>query len=138
VIRLKFEKPDDHVILSEMISREPFGVAVRQGDDQWADIVRWAQYATLAAEDLGITQQNVEEMRTQSTSPEVLRLLGKEGDMGAPLGLSPTWAYDIIRQVGNYNDIFQRSLGKDSPLAMERGYNRLWKDGGLLVSPPIR
>jgi general L-amino acid transport system substrate-binding protein len=138
IIRLKFENPDDHMILKDMISKEPFAVAVRQGDDQWFDIVKWAQFAVLDAEELGINSQNVDDMRANSLSPEVRRFLGVDGELGKTLGLPNEWAYTAIKQVGNYSEIFDRNLGENSPLKMERGYNRLWKDGGLLVAPPIR
>jgi general L-amino acid transport system substrate-binding protein len=125
------------MLLPEIISKEPLGPAVRQGDDQWADIVRWVFNATVAAEELGITSSNVDKMMS-STNPEILRLLGKEGSQGAELGLNNDWAYQIIKQVGNYGEIFERNVGPNTPLALERGLNALWFNGGLQYSPPFR
>ena len=135
--RSKLPNPEDHMLLPEIISKEPLGPAVRQGDDQWADIVRWVFNATVAAEELGITSSNVDKMMS-STNPEILRLLGKEGSQGAELGLNNDWAYQIIKQVGNYGEIFERNVGPNTPLALERGLNALWFNGGLQYSPPFR
>ncbi len=129
--------PDDNVILPELISREPLGPAVRQGDDQWAGIVRWSHFAMLNAEAEGVTQKNADEMLS-SNNPAVRRLLGLEGGYGAGLGLSNDWALQIIKAVGNYGESFERNLGMSSPLKIPRGLNALWKDGGLHYPPPIR
>lgn len=135
--RLKLADPDAHVILPETISKEPLGPVVRQGDPQWADVVRWTLFAMVNAEELGVTSQNVEEMLA-SDSPEIMRLVGKEGAFGESMGLTNDWAYRIVRHVGNYGEIYDRTVGKDSPLRIDRGLNALWKDGGLQYAPPIR
>lgn len=110
---------------------------VRQGDDQWADIARWTFDALIAAEELGITSQNVDQMKA-SSSPEAKRLLGVDDNLGQKNGLSADWAYNAIKQVGNYAEIFDRHLGPNTRLGMSRGRNALWKDGGLLMAPPFR
>ena len=120
-----------------MISKEPLGPAVRQGDDQWAGIVRWTHFAMLNAEAEGVTQQNVDEM-LKSPNPEIRRLLGLEGGFGTGLGLSNDWAVAILKAVGNYGESFERNLGSGSRLGIPRGLNALWKDGGLHYPPPIR
>ncbi len=137
--RLSLAAPDDHVVLPEIISKEPLGPAVRQGDDQWFDIVKWTFNATLNAEELGITQANVDEM-TASTNPDVLRFLGKEADtkIGTDLGLTNEWAYNIVKTVGNYGESFERNVGAGSPLKIARGINALWSKGGLQYAPPVR
>jgi general L-amino acid transport system substrate-binding protein len=137
--RLSLAAPDDHVVLPEIISKEPLGPAVRQGDDQWFDIVKWTFNATLNAEELGITQANVDEM-TASTNPDVLRFLGKEADtkIGTDLGLGNDWAYNIVKAVGNYGESFERNVGQGSPLKIARGINALWSKGGLQYAPPVR
>ena len=135
--RTQLPNPDDSVILPELISREPLGPAVRQGDDQWAGIVRWTHFAMLNAEADGVTQQNVDEM-LKSPNPEIRRLLGLEGGFGAGLGLSNDWAVAILKAVGNYGESFERNLGSGSRLGIPRGLNALWKDGGLHYPPPIR
>ena len=127
----------NHVILPEIISKEPLGPATRHGDDQWSDIVTWVLNATVTAEELGVTMANVDEMKG-SNNPEVLRLLGVEGNQGAELGLSADWAYNIIKAVGNYGEIFERNIGVNTPIGLERGLNALWTDGGLQYSPPFR
>ena len=138
-IRLTLSAPDDHVVLPEIISKEPLGPAVRQGDDQWFDIVRWTHYALLNAEELGITQANVEEMKA-SANPEIKRFLGVEADtkIGTDLGVANDWAVNIIKAVGNYGEIFERNIGAGSPLKIARGLNALWTKGGLQYAPPIR
>jgi general L-amino acid transport system substrate-binding protein len=133
----KAPNPDDYVILPERISKEPLAPVVRQGDDQWFDIVRWTVYTLFNAEELGITSANVDEM-TKSTDPNVQRLLGVTEGNGKALGLDEKWAYNIIKSVGNYGQIFDRNVGKDSPLKLERGLNGLWNAGGLMYSPPAR
>jgi general L-amino acid transport system substrate-binding protein len=130
--------PDDHVILDLTLSKEPLGPVVRQGDDQWFDIVKWTIFATLAAEEYGISSTNVDEMRSTATNPETKRLLGLEGDLGLKLGLTNDWAYNVIKQVGNYAEIYDRSLGENTPTYIPRGLNSLYKNGGLLYSPPFR
>ncbi len=135
--RLKLAKPDDHIILPEIISKEPLGPAVRQGDDQWFDIVTWTHYAMVTAEELGVTKANVDEM-LKSENPEIKRLLGTEGAFGEALGLTKDWAYRIIKHVGNYGEVFERNVGQGSPLKIDRGINALWNKGGLQYAPPIR
>jgi general L-amino acid transport system substrate-binding protein len=136
--RTKFARPDDHIVLPEIISKEPLGPAVRQGDDQWFKIARWVLSAQLDAEELGLTSANVEEKVKSTPNPEVKRLLGTEGEFGAALGLERQWAYNLIRQVGNYGESFERNLGQNSPLKIERGLNKIWTDGGLLYGLPVR
>ncbi len=130
--------PSEHMILPEIISKEPLGPLVRHGDNQWGDIARWTLNAMIVAEELGVTAANAEEMASNSKNPEILRLLGGEGDMGAQLGLPADWAKNIIMQVGNYGESFERNLGTTTPLALERGLNALWTDGGILYAPPMR
>lgn len=135
--RATLSDPSAHVLLPEIISKEPLGPLVRHGDNQWGDIVRWTLNAMVIAEELGVTTANMEEMKG-STNPEVLRLLGVEGDMGEQLGLEADWASNVIASVGNYSESFERNVGVDTPLGLERGLNALWKDGGILYSPPMR
>jgi general L-amino acid transport system substrate-binding protein len=129
--------PDDYVILPERISKEPFAPAVRQGDDQWFNAVKWALYAMVQAEESGITSANVDAM-TRSTDPNIQRLLGVTPGMGKSLGLDEKWAYNIIKQVGNYGESFERNLGQASKLKLDRGLNALWTNGGLMYAIPIR
>lgn len=138
-IRLTLTAPDDHVILPEIISKEPLGPAVRQGDDQWFDVISWVHYALISAEEFGITQANVEEMKN-SENPDIKRFLGMEADskIGADLGLDADWAVKVIKATGNYGEIFERNIGEGSPLKIARGINALWSKGGLQYSPPIR
>jgi general L-amino acid transport system substrate-binding protein len=135
--RLRLNTPDDHIVLPEIISKEPLGPAVRHGDDQWHDIIGWVHYALLTAEELGVTQANVDEM-LKSDKPDIKRLLGAEGDFGKQLGLDNNWAYNIIKTVGNYSEVFERNVGAGSPLKIERGVNALWSKKGLQYAPPIR
>jgi general L-amino acid transport system substrate-binding protein len=135
--RLKLEKPDEHIVLPEIISKEPLGPSVRHGDDQWFDVVKWVHYAMINAEELGITKANVEEMR-KSDNPDVKRFLGTEGNFGEQLGLNKDWAYWIVRHVGNYGESFERNVGQGSPLKIARGLNALWTKGGLQYAPPVR
>ncbi|MCZ8179526.1 MAG: amino acid ABC transporter substrate-binding protein [Rhizobium sp.] len=139
-LRLTLTNPDEHVILPEIISKEPLGPAVRQGDDQWFDIVSWTHYALVQAEEFGITQANVDEIKSTTTNPDIKRFLGAEADtkIGTDLGLSNDWAYNIIKGVGNYGEIFERNIGVNTPLKIERGVNALWSKGGLQYAPPIR
>ena len=138
-IRLTLANPDDHVVLPEIISKEPLGPAVRQGDDQWFDIVKWVLNAMIIAEELGITQANVEEMKG-SDNPEIQRVLGLEegSTLAADLGLDNAWVENIVKGVGNYGEVFERNIGQESPLKIERGLNQLWTKGGILYAPPIR
>ena len=131
--------PDDHVILEVTMSKEPLGPLVRHGDDNWFDIVQWSTFCTMQAEEKGVNSQNVDEM-LGSDDPEILNLLGVEGDLGSALGLNNDFCYQIIKQVGNYEEIYLANLGPDSPFKFDlpRGVNALWTDGGLLYSPPFR
>jgi general L-amino acid transport system substrate-binding protein len=137
--RATFEVPGDHVILPEVISKEPLGPAVRHGDHQWGDIVRWTLNALIAAEELGITSANVSELAAAPTdNPEINRLLGTEGEYGAMLGLDAQWAVRAITAGGNYGELFERHVGESTPIGLARGLNALWTDGGLLYTPPFR
>ena len=127
--------PQDYVILPEIIAKSPIAPLVRQGDDQWLSIVKWAVYAVVLAEEHGISQANVDDELAHSASPEVQRLLGKQPELSKAIGLQADWAYLIIKQLGNYGEIFERNLGKDSPLHLPRALNRLWTDGGLIYAP---
>jgi general L-amino acid transport system substrate-binding protein len=131
-------EPDQHVIMDVTLSKEPLGPAVRQGDDQWFDIVKWVIYATIAGEEYGVDSTNVDDMLANSTNPEVRRLLGAEGELGAKLGLGNDWAYNVIKLVGNYAEIYNRSLGEGTPTFIPRGLNSQYRDGGSLYSPPFR
>lgn len=135
--RVTLQDPLAHIILPEVISKEPLGPIVRHGDNQWSDITRWTLHVMILGEEFGITSQNVDEM-AQSSNPAIRRLLGVEGDFGSQLGLSITWGDAILRQVGNYGEVFEKHLGTETLLNLERGLNGLWSDGGLLYSPPIR
>ena len=136
-LRIKLQKPDDAVVLPEVISKEPLGPVVRQGDDEWFNLVRWSLFAQINAEELGVTSANVDE-KAKSTDPNVQRLLGGEGVKGEFLGVGDKWAYNIIKQVGNYGEMFERNVGQGSPLKIERGLNALWNKGGIQYAPPIR
>jgi len=129
---------DDFVVFAEVISKEPLSPAVRQDDFQWRDLIAWVTLVTVAAEEFGITQQNVDFMKANSTVPEVRRLLGVDSGMGKGLGLDDEWAYRVIKQVGNYADIFERNLGANSIFKMPRGLNNTWQNGGLHYAPPLR
>ena len=135
--RLRLANANDHIVLPEIISKEPLGPAVRHGDDQWFDIVKWAHFAMVNAEELGITKANVDDM-AKSDNPDVKRLLGSEGKYGEALGLTNDWAVRIIKQVGNYGEVFEKNVGQGSPLKIARGLNALWSKGGLQYAPPIR
>jgi general L-amino acid transport system substrate-binding protein len=134
--RLQLKNPDDHSVLPEIISKEPLGPVVRQDDVQWFNIVKWTHNALLDAEELGVTQANVDEM-LKSENPAIQRLLGVQGDFGKPMGLDAKWAYNIIKAVGNYGEVFDRNVGKDSQLKIDRGVNKLWTDGGIQYGMPI-
>ncbi|MGE0172302.1 MAG: amino acid ABC transporter substrate-binding protein [Oligoflexales bacterium] len=135
--KVKLKNPDEHLIIPEVISKEPLGPVVRHGDNEWADIVRWTLFALVEAEELGVTSKNVDKM-TKSDNPSVKRLLGSEGEMGKTLGLDKDWAYRIIKQIGNYGEIFDKNLGSQSTLKIARGQNELWNKGGLQYPMPIR
>jgi general L-amino acid transport system substrate-binding protein len=135
--RLRLVNPNDHIVLPEVISKEPLGPVVRHGDDQWFDIVKWTHFAMVGAEELGVTKANVDDMK-KSDNPDIKRLLGTEGKHGEALGLSNDWAYQIIKHVGNYGESFERTVGQASPLKIARGLNGQWTKGGLQYAPPIR
>jgi general L-amino acid transport system substrate-binding protein len=137
-VRLKLAKPDEYVILPEVISKEPLGPAVRQGDDQWFNVTRWTLFALVSAEELEIRAPNVDDEKAKSKKPDVRRLLGAEGSFGVDLGLDPEWAARAIKASGNYAEIFDRNLGKGSKLGIERGLNALWNQGGIMYVPPVR
>ena len=130
--------PSAHIILPEIISKEPLGPLVRHGDNNWGDVARWTLNALIIAEELGVSSDNVDKVKAESTNPEIRRLLGVEGDMGEQLGLSKDWAYNAIKAIGNYSESFERNIGVNTPLALERGLNALWTDGGILYSAPMR
>jgi len=136
--RASLAKPNDYKVLPEIISKEPLGPLVKQGDPQWTDIVRWTLNALLTAEELGITSANVDRMAATSTNPEVRRLLGVEGRLGEMAGLPADWAQQVIRAVGNYGELFDNTIGANSPIGIKRGLNALWTQGGLQYSPPFR
>jgi general L-amino acid transport system substrate-binding protein len=135
--RLKAANPDEHIVLPEIISKEPLGPSVRHGDNQWGDIVRWTHYAMINAEELGVTKANLDQM-TKNDNPEIKRMLGSEGKFGEAIGLTNDWALRIIKHVGNYGEIFEKNVGQGSPLKIQRGQNALWTKGGLQYAPPIR
>ncbi len=135
--RLKLSKPDDHMILPQLISKEPLGPLVRHGDDQWFDIVKWVLFAMINAEEYDITQKNVDQ-RLKSDRPDVKRLLGVEGNYGEQLGLTNDWVVRIVRHVGNYGESFDRNVGENSRLKIDRGLNKLWNKGGIQYAPPVR
>jgi len=135
--RLSLTKPNENAILADVISKEPLGPAVRQGDDQWLNLVKWVNYAMLNAEELGITKANVAQAK-QSQKAAVRRLIGAEGDIGKQLGLSPDWALNIIKNVGNYGETLEKNVGGKSKLGIARGLNQLWTMGGIQYAPPLR
>jgi len=137
--RATFENPGDHVLLPEIISKEPLGPLVRHGDSEWADIARWTLNALISAEELGISSSNVAELSAAPTdNPEVNRLLGTEGELGAMIGLDADWAVAAISAEGNYGEIFEKNIGENTPIGLARGLNAQWTEGGLLYSPPFR
>jgi general L-amino acid transport system substrate-binding protein len=136
--RATFENPGDHVLLPEIISKEPLGPLVRHGDNEWADIARWTLNALIAAEELGVTSANIAEMASGTDNPEINRLLGTEGELGAMLGLETDWAMKAIMAGGNYGELFEKNIGENTPIGLARGLNALWTDGGLIYSPPFR
>ncbi|MSP31777.1 MAG: amino acid ABC transporter substrate-binding protein [Pseudolabrys sp.] len=135
--RLRLANANDHIVLPEIISKEPLGPAVRHGDDQWFDVVKWTLNAMINAEELNITSKNIDEM-TKSTNPDIKRFVGTEGNYGEQLGLGKDWAVNIIKHVGNYGEVFDRNVGAGSPLKIDRGLNKLWNKGGIQYAPPIR
>jgi general L-amino acid transport system substrate-binding protein len=135
--RFRLANANDHIILPEIISKEPLGPVVRHGDDQWFDIVKWTHFAMVTAEELGVTKANVDE-QMKSDNPDVKRLLGSEGNQGEALGLTADWAVRIIKHVGNYGESFERNVGQGSQLKIGRGLNALWSKGGLQFAPPVR
>ncbi len=136
--RASFGSPDDHVILPEVISKEPLGPAVRHGDDVWADIVQWTLFALIAAEELGVTSANIDELKEGTDNPEINRLLGSEGDLGSMFGLDSEWAVRAISAGGNYGELFASTIGEQTPIGLARGLNAQWTQGGLLYAPPFR
>ena len=136
--RAAFANPSDYVILPEIISKEPLAPAVRQGDDQWTDIVRWTVFALIAAEEYGVTSANIDELAKSTDNPEIKRLLGTEGDLGAMIGLSKDWAVNAIKANGNYGEIFAATIGEQTPIGLARGLNAQWTQGGLMYAPPFR
>jgi general L-amino acid transport system substrate-binding protein len=136
--RIKLGSPDDYVVLPEVISKEPLGPVVRQGDDEWFNIVKWSLFAMLNAEELGVTSENVDEMAKSTANPDISRLLGGEGEYGKELKLPKDWAHQIVKQVGNYAESFERNVGAGSDLKIERGLNALWNQGGIQYAPPVR
>lgn len=137
-LRIKLKDPSSAAVLPEVISKEPLGPVVRQGDDQWFNIVKWVLFAQINAEEFGLTSGNIDKMKAQTTNPGVRRFLGLEDKMGENLGLSNDWAYQAVKQVGNYGEMFERNVGMASPLKIERGLNALWNQGGILYAPPVR
>jgi len=136
--RATFENPEEHMVLPEIISKEPLGPLVREGDEPWGDIVRWTLNALITAEELGITQANVDEMAAGTENPEINRMLGAEGNLGEMLGLDPDWAVRAIKVGGNYGELFEANVGENTGLGLSRGLNALWTQGGLMYTPPFR
>jgi len=136
-LRLNLEKPDSAMVLPEIISKEPLDPVVRQNDDQWFSVTKWVLFAMINAEEYGITSKNVEQM-LKSDNPDVKRILGLDGPKGSGLGIRDDWGYQIVKQVGNYGEIFERTVGTGSPLKIDRGVNALWNAGGFMYAPPIR
>jgi general L-amino acid transport system substrate-binding protein len=137
-LRATLPSPADYVVLPEIISKEPLGPVVRHGDNQWGDIVRWTYYALVAAEEKGITKANIEEVAASTNDPEVKRMLGLEGDLGAMMGLDKEWAKRAISANGNYGEIFEANIGASTPIGLARGLNAQWTQGGLQYAPPFR
>src|SRR5918999_2586363 len=135
--KLKLRNPAEHVVLPEIISKEPLGPVVRQGDSEWFTVVKWVHFAMVNAEELGVTQANVDQ-KLNSDNPEIRRMLGKEGEFGKGMGLENDWAYRIIKHIGNYGESYNRNVGSGSPINIERGVNKLWSKGGIQYAPPIR
>ena len=136
--RIKMAHPDEFLVLPEVISKEPLGPLVRKGDDEWFSIVKWTLFAMLNAEEMGINSQNVEEQAKSTKNPDVARLLGADGDYGKDLKLRKDWVVQIVKQVGNYDEVFERNVGQGSVLKIKRGLNALWSNGGIQYAPPVR
>jgi len=136
--RANMENPEEHVVLPEIVSKEPLGPLVRHGDNNWGDVVRWTLNALITAEELGVTQANLEEMSKGTNNPEMNRLLGSEGTLGEMLGLDAEWAKRAIAVSGNYGEIFENNIGESTNIGLARGVNAKWTDGGLIYSPPFR
>jgi general L-amino acid transport system substrate-binding protein len=136
--RATFEDPSAHVVLPEIVSKEPLGPLVRHGDNEWGDIVRWTLNMLISAEELGITSENVATLAEGTDNPEINRMLGTEGNLGEMLGLSADWGVNVISAVGNYGEVFEANIGENTPIGLARGLNAQWTDGGLLYSPPFR
>ncbi|ARU54270.1 MAG: amino acid ABC transporter substrate-binding protein [Pseudomonadales bacterium] len=137
-LRIQLSKPESAVVLPEVISKEPLGPAVRQGDDEWFNLVKWSLFTMLEAEDLGISSKNVDQLKRSSKNPSHMRVLGVTPGMGEKLGVPDDFGYNIVKQVGNYAEIFDKNVGEGSPLKISRGLNALWKDGGIQYAPPVR
>jgi general L-amino acid transport system substrate-binding protein len=136
--RTTLPKPENNIILEEVLSKEPLAPAVKNGDSKWSDALRWVVFATIEGEELGLNSENIEQITATTRDPNIKRLVGKEGELGKGLGLSNDFAYRIIKKLGNYGEIFDRNLGKQSQLKLDRGQNKLWKEGGLMYSLPFR
>jgi len=136
-LRTQLSNPDGAVILPEVISKEPLGPVVRQGDDAWFNVVKWVLFGQINAEEYGISSENVDEM-LESSNPNVMRIVGTDGNMGEILGLDDDFMVDVISQVGNYGEMFERNVGPNTPIGLSRGVNALWSDGGILYAPPFR
>lgn len=136
--RMKLKDPKAHVVLPETISKEPLGPVVRHGDDQWFDVVKWTLNCMVETEEVGVTSMNADEMKASTKNPVVMRQLGMEGDLGKNLGLSADWCYNVVKQVGNYGESYEKYVGEKTALGLARGVNAQWKEGGLLYAPPIR
>ncbi len=136
--RLKLKNANEHIVLPETISKEPLGPVVRHGDDQWLDIVKWSLYLMVEAEENGVSQANVDQLKAKTKDPVQRRILGLEGDLGKNLGVPNDWGYKIIKQVGNYGEVYDRHIGPNTPVGLDRGVNALWKDGGLQYAIPVR
>jgi general L-amino acid transport system substrate-binding protein len=136
--RASFEDPSAHVVLPEIISKEPLAPLVRHGDSEWGDVVRWTLNALIAAEEMGITSANIDELAKGTSNPEINRLLGSEGNLGEMLGLSADWAVNAVKAGGNYGELFEKNIGENTPIGLARGLNAQWTNGGLLYSPPFR
>lgn len=137
-LRSQFARPGDYVILEERFSKEPYGPVVRRDDQEWFDVVRWVLFGLIEAEELGVSSQNAEQQRASSPNPSIRRLLGATPELAQAIKLQPSWMYDAIRAVGNYGEIYERTLGPDTPIALPRGINNLWTKGGLIYAWPLR
>ena len=136
--RVKLPDPDQNVVLPEIVTKEPLAPAVRHGDNEWADVVRWSFYAMVQGEEFGLTSANVDQIKASTNNPDIKRFLGVTDELGKAMGVPNDFAYQVVKQVGNYGESFERNVGADSPLKIARGLNALWKDGGLQYSPPFR